>query len=281
MEDFRGKTAVITGAASGIGRALAEQAVVEGMRVLIADVDAEALERTRAALDTSGSTIVCAVVDVADAQAVEALAERAWRELGGVHLLFNNAGVMVGGFSWERSLADWRWVLDVNLWGVIHGIRAFVPRMIARGEAAHVINTASVAALVAGPLLSPYLASKHAVLAITESLHHELALVGSPVRAALLCPGAVRTGIGRSERTRPTAHDERGRRGDADTVFEQTLIAGIEAGSAPRSVAGFTFEALREDRFWILPHPEFKRLVDKRARSIIDETNPTYERDLI
>jgi NAD(P)-dependent dehydrogenase (short-subunit alcohol dehydrogenase family) len=281
MKTFRDKTAVITGAASGIGRALAELAIGEGMQVLLADVDAEALEATRSQLGSTHPRVVGAVIDVADPQAVESLAERAWSELGGAHVLFNNAGVMAGGFSWERSLADWRWVLDVNVWGVIHGIRSFVPRMIAQGQPAHVVNTASVAALVAGPLLSPYLASKHAVLAITESLHHELTSLDSPVRASLLCPGAVRTGIGHSERTRPRALGEAGERNEADTLFEQALLAGIDGGSDPGYVARFTFDALREDKFWILPHPEFKRLVEKRTRSIVDETNPVYERDLI
>lgn len=281
MKDFRGKVAVVTGAAGGIGRALAEQSAARGMDVVIADVDHAQLAVTASLLETAGAKVEVVPTDVTDAAAVETLADAAWKTFGGAHVVFNNAGVMTGGLSWERSLEDWQWVLGVNVWGVIHGLRTFVPRLIEQGEPAHVVNTASIAALIAGPFLSPYLASKHAVLAITESAHHELTMLSSPVRMSLLCPGAVRTGIAHSERVRPAALAEQGRADSSSDAFTEAVRSGIDAGSDPREVARFVFDALRDDKFWILPHPAFKTLLEKRMRSILDETNPVYERDLV
>jgi len=281
MKDFTGKVAVVTGAAGGIGRALALQAALEGMAVVVADVDDEQLDATAARIEAQGATVSTMHTDVSNAAAVEALAAAAWSEYGGVHVVFNNAGVMAGGLSWERSLDDWQWVLGVNLWGVIHGLRAFVPRLIAQNVPAHVVNTASVAAFIAGPYLSPYLASKHAVLAVTEAAHHELEMLSSPVRMSLLCPGAVKTGIGRSERIRPQRLSQRGTEDEGGTAFQAAVQSGIDAGTDPQLVARFVFDALRLDKFWILPHPEFKQLAEQRLRSLIDETNPVYRRDLV
>jgi NAD(P)-dependent dehydrogenase (short-subunit alcohol dehydrogenase family) len=281
MKVFEGKVAVVTGAAGGIGRALAEQAAAEGMSVVIADVDDEGLAGTAAQLESRGANVIVIHTDVSDPIAVESLAETAWSRLGGAHVVFNNAGVMAGGLSWERSVEDWQWVLGVNLWGVINGIRSFIPRLIEQGEPAHVVNTASVAALIAGPFLSPYLASKHAVLAVTESAHHELALLSSPIRMSLLCPGAVKTGITDSERIRPAALAKKGKSGAADKAFNSAVEAGIAKGSDPAAIALFVFDALRQDKFWILPHPEFKAMVEKRTQSVLDESNPVYQQDLV
>jgi NAD(P)-dependent dehydrogenase (short-subunit alcohol dehydrogenase family) len=251
------------------------------MSVLIADVDEEQLAVTHKQLADAGAKVASKRTDVSDAADVDALADTAWSEFGAAHVVFNNAGVMLGGLSWERSLEDWQWVLGVNVWGVIHGMRSFIPRLIEQGGPAHVVNTASVAALIAGPFLAPYLASKHAVLAITESAHHELALLKSDVRMSLLCPGAVKTGIAESERIRPAALARQGNDGGVGEAFNAAVKAGIDEGTEPIEVARFVFDQLRANKFWLLPHPEFKRLVDKRMQSMHDETNPVYERDLV
>ena len=182
MKDFKHRVAVVTGAASGIGRAIAERCVAEGMRVVLADIEAGALDEAARAI--SGSMPFC--LDVSDATAVEAMAEAVYKELGGVHLLFNNAGIAPDGkMAWAQTLDTWKWVIDVNLYGVIHGLRSFVPRMLAAGEEGHIVNTASVAGLHAGPMISPYYATKHAVVGLSESLYLELAMAKARVSASV------------------------------------------------------------------------------------------------
>ncbi len=170
MKDFAGKVAVITGAGSGFGREFARRAHALGMKLVLADIEASALNAVVAELGSAGSQVIGEVVDVARGEDVQRLADRAFAEMGGAHLLFNNAGVGSGGFVWENTDRDWQWVLGVNLWGVVHGIRHFVPRMIAAGQPAHVVNTASVAGLVCAPNMGVYNVSKHAVVALTETL---------------------------------------------------------------------------------------------------------------
>jgi NAD(P)-dependent dehydrogenase (short-subunit alcohol dehydrogenase family) len=203
VKDLRDRTAVITGGASGIGRAMAGRFAAEGMKIVLADVEAEALDRAVEELRGRGAAAVGVRADVSRAGDVEAIAAEAERAFGPVHVLCNNAGVAAGGPLWKLSEADWAWVLGVNLWGVVHGIRAFVPRMIEHGGEGHVVNTASVAGLAAGPWFGPYCASKHAVVAISETLHHELALTGSAIKVSVLCPGFVKTRIAESHRNRP------------------------------------------------------------------------------
>ena len=178
MKELRGKVAVVTGAASGIGRALAGRFAAEGMKVVLADVEGPALAKAESELRAGGATVLAVAADVARAEAVDALAARTLEAFGGVHVLCNNAGVYASGLSWERPLADWEWVLGVNLWGVIHGVRAFVPIMLRQGSEAHIVNTASVAGLISGPFSAPYNVSKYGVVALSESLHYELALAG-------------------------------------------------------------------------------------------------------
>jgi len=274
MKDFAGKVAVVTGAASGIGRALAERCAAERMAVVIADVDEAALESLHETLWNRGARSHVQPTDVSDPGRVEALAEAAWSVFGGAQLVFNNAGVLATGTVWECSREDWAWVLGVNLWGVIHGVRSFVPRLLAQGEPAHVVNTASVGGLISGPYLAPYLVSKHAVVALSEALHHELRARGASVRVSALCPGAVRTGIAASERVRP----ERLARGRALTGdergFAEGLRQGIDAGMDPEALAEAVFEALREERFWILPDPSFRAPLEARLRSILAGGDP-------
>jgi NAD(P)-dependent dehydrogenase (short-subunit alcohol dehydrogenase family) len=275
MREFAGRSAVVTGAASGIGRALARRCAAEGMAVALADVDEPGLEAARRELAGEGARAIAVRTDVARAENVEALAAAAESAFGPLHLVFNNAGVLVSGRAWTLPLSDWEWVLGVNLFGVVHGVRSFVPRMLAHGQPAHLVNTASVGGLVGGPFLAPYLVSKHAVVALSECLHHELQALGAALRVAVLCPGAVATGIGDSERVRPAAHVRpHADRSPGEEVFEAGMRAAIAAGTSPTAVADATFAALREDRFWILPDPGYREAVERRTRSIVLGTDP-------
>lgn len=275
MREFAGRSAVVTGAASGIGRALARRCAAEGMAVALADVDEPGLEATRRELAGEGARAIAVPTDVADAESVEALAAAAEAELGPLHLVFNNAGVLVSGRAWALPLSDWEWVLGVNLFGVVHGVRSFVPRMLAHGQPAHLVNTASVGGLVGGPFLAPYLVSKHAVVALSECLHHELRALDAALRVAVLCPGAVATRISDSERVRPAAHARpHAERTPVEAVFEAGMRAAIAAGTSPTAVADATFAALRDDRFWILPDPGYREAVERRTRSIVTGSDP-------
>jgi NAD(P)-dependent dehydrogenase (short-subunit alcohol dehydrogenase family) len=274
MQEFDGRAAVVTGASSGIGAAIARRCAREGMALALADVDESGLEALRKELEEGGTRCIAVPTDVSRSEAVAALAERAFSELGGVHLLFNNAGVVVSGLSWERTEDDYRWVLGVNLWGVIHGIHAFVPRMIAQGQPAHIVNTASIAGLSAGPMLGSYTASKHAVVGLTETLHHELAMIQSPIRVSCLCPGGVATGIMEAERNRPSELAGSAPRNPMETAMEETLKSGIPTSMPPDELAELVFEAIRAERFWILTHPEFAPIFEKRFRTMMEGGTP-------
>ena len=195
MQAFNDKVAVITGAASGIGRAIAERCVQEGMKVVLADVEVEALTQTEADMKTAGATVLAVLTDVAQAADVEALAHKTLDAFGAVHLLCNNAGVGAGTSIWESPIADWEWVMGVNLWGVIHGVRVFVPIMLAQDTACHIVNTASMAGLVSGSGLGVYRVTKHGVVTLSETLYHELVQRGAKVKVSVLCPGYVNTRI--------------------------------------------------------------------------------------
>ena len=275
MREFSGRVAVVTGAASGIGRALAVEAARRGMRVALADVDETGLEETRRQVVAQGATALARRTDVSREEDVALLADAAQRELGGTHLLFNNAGVLVGGCVWERTADDWKWVLGVNVWGVIHGVRVFVPRMLAAGEPGHVVNTASVGGLLTGPFLSPYVVSKHAVVALSEALHYELIARGAKVGASVLCPGAVRTGIWRSERIRPADLAQTHAPSGADErSFLDGMTASIDAGIDAEKIAPGIFDAVAAGRFWILPDPSFLPLIKQRFDGMLAGTNP-------
>lgn len=277
---LRGQVAVITGAASGLGREFARAAADRGMRLVLADVEPVGLEEVRAELGALTDAIT-QVVDVADGAAVRALAEMSHAAFGEVHLLFNNAGVGTAGLIWENSERDWQWTLGVNLWGVIHGMRAFVPRMLAAAKAdpayrARVVNTASMAGLVNPPTSGVYNVSKHAVVSLSESLYHDLALVTGQVRCSVLCPFYVPTGIHDSSRNRPAelANAEAPTRSQraARAMVEKAVTQGKVSAA---DVATMTFDAIGADRFYIVSHPQSLESVRLRGEDIVNLRNPT------
>lgn len=281
MKDFGGKTAVVTGAASGIGRGLALRCADEGMNVVVADVDEANLEETRKLVGERGAHAIAVPTDVSKAAAVEALADAARSEFGEIQLVFNNAGVLVPGCAWERSAEDWEWVLGVNVFGCIHGARVFLPILIEQGEPGHMVNTASVGGLLVGPFLSPYIVSKHAVVALTEAIHLELQAIGARVSISCLCPGAVATGITSSERVRPADKGDAAPLGsELERTFARGLVAGIESGMSPDELARHAFEGIREDRFWIFPDPMVREAFKARAHSILEGVNPVQARQV-
>ncbi|MDF3036927.1 MAG: family oxidoreductase, partial [Paucimonas sp.] len=262
MKHFKERVAVVTGAASGLGRAIALTAARKGMRLVLADVDEPGLAATREQAEACGAETLTLRCDVSDAEQVKTLADLSVNRFGRVHLLFNNAGVGCGGFLWENSEADWKWVLGVNLWGVINGVRAFVPLMLEWAEQdekyeGRVINTSSLAGILNAPALGPYNVSKHAVVSLSETLYHDLTYNTDRVSASVLCPFYVATGIGDSGRNRPPALDD-GRatfpsRAAADTLTRAALDAATM--SAPE-VAEEVFQGICEDRFYIFPQEE-------------------------
>ncbi|MDP2674767.1 MAG: SDR family NAD(P)-dependent oxidoreductase [Dehalococcoidia bacterium] len=280
MKELNGKVAVVTGGASGIGRAMAERFAAEGMKVVLADIEEEALTRAASEMRAKGATVASKRTDVSRGEDVEALAAFTIDTFGAVHVVCNNAGVGVGGVTWQQTAKDWEWVLGVNLWGVIHGIRAFVPIMLQQGDECHVVNTASGAGLHTRPWLAMYCASKHAVVALSESLYHELSLTGSKIKVSVLCPAVVNTRIGESERNRPDElRDAAGAGVPAQQMqaMEQAFRALLATGLPPEQVAGAVVDAIRDERFYIITHEETKGRVSSRLNDIIGGRNPTLQ----
>ena len=275
IEDLSGKVAVVTGAASGIGRATATAFAEAGMQVVLADIEKENLDATASDLEALGHKVLPVVVDVSDGESVEALAAETVHEFGGVHVVHLNAGVAAGGPIWTLSEKDWAWVLGVNLWGVIHGIRSFVPRMIAGGEPGHVVNTASMAGLTSSAMMGAYNVSKHGVVTMSETLLRDLSMMGSTIGVSVLCPGWVNTGIGESGRNRP---DEL-RNADGPNILEggaaSPLKTVLENGLQPDEVAAMVLDAVRTDRFYILTHPEWSPMIEQRMTDVLEGRKPS------
>jgi NAD(P)-dependent dehydrogenase (short-subunit alcohol dehydrogenase family) len=275
MKQFAGKTAVITGAASGIGRGIAEWCVHEKVRVVLADVDEAALCAAGDELKALGAEVLCVPTDVSEREEIETLAQKAFDTFGGVHLLFNNAGVAAGGAPWEATWNDWEWVLGVNLWGVIHGVKAFTPRMMAQNTACHIVNTASCAGLMAGGSSAPYSVSKHAVVALSESLYLTLEQRRSLVKVSVLCPGMVRTNIPNAESHRPERlRDETRPVSAAMQAGRGTFEALIAAGMPPAQVAKIVFDAIRKEQFYILTEAKWMEAIRLRTERLMVMENP-------
>jgi len=268
LTDLDGRVAVVTGAGSGIGAALCRRLAAEGMRVVAADIDADAVGRTAAGIEGA----LAVPTDVADAAAVAALADAAYGAFGQVDLLCNNAGVFQGGLSWSRAEGDWDWVLGVNLYGIVHGISAFVPRMLAQGTEGHVVNTGSVASFVSGPYSSPYIVSKAAALALSECLAHDLAAVDARIGVSILVPSAIDTGIARTARVRPVRYgvDE-----TADSAFTvEMLEAATSAGIDPDEVASLVVDAVRTDTFLVPTKPSYADQIRSRCDALVARALP-------
>lgn len=278
MQDFAGKVAVITGAASGIGKALTEKCIAEGMHVVMADIEEAVLEKAAAELQaTTNNQVLPIVANVAMEAELRKVRDEAVETLGGVHLLFNNAGVGGGGNSWNATQKDWDWVFGVNLWSVIYGLRVFVPQMIAQETPCHIVNTASIAGIIGGSTNALYSVTKHGVVALTENLSVDLKAEDTNIGCSVLCPGFVNTNIFNSGRNRPadlanredpqplTPEDEQ-----RIAMFQEILRQGMQ----PAEIAEIVFDAIRGDRLYILTHDHFDEMIRDRAENMINGTNP-------
>ncbi len=276
MKEFRDKVAVITGGASGLGRAMAERFAREGMRIVLADVEPDALAKAEAEMKAAGAKVIGVRTDVSKAAEVEALAHKTLAAFGGVHLVANNAGVAEGGNVWDNTVADWEWVLGVNLWGVIHGVRVFAPIMLKQQSEGHIINTASVAGLISPPGMGIYCVSKHAVVALSECLHQDLAQKTDKVKCSVLCPAYVPTGIADSGRNRPAELSETRHKTAADLALDANLKKAVQSGKlSAADVAQQVYEAVHDERFYILTHPKIKPSIQWRMEDILQERKPT------
>jgi NAD(P)-dependent dehydrogenase (short-subunit alcohol dehydrogenase family) len=280
MKVFQGRTAVITGAASGFGLEVSRIAAAKGMAIVMADVQNDALDAAAAEISALGAQVLAIRVDVSRAADVEALGAATVERFGVPHFVFNNAGVGSGGLIWEVSLRDWEWVIGVNLWGVVYGVRVFTPMMLeaARRDPAyegHIVNTASMAGLLNPPNMGVYNVSKHAVVALSETLYHDLRLVTDRVTASVLCPYYVPTGITNSQRNRPAdMQDEQPTRSQiiAKAMSDRAVTSGKVTAA---TVAQFVFDALAEERFYIYSHPRALGNVQSRMDDIVAGRNPS------
>lgn len=277
MKDLKDKVAVITGSASGLGLAMAKRFAAEGMKLVLADVEEEPLRRVETDLRKAGVPVVGLKTDVSRAHDIERLAEKTLATFGAVHLLCNNAGVAPNGAVWESTAADWEWVLGVNTWGVIHGIRVFLPIMLREDSECHVVNTASVAGLLSVPNMGAYCVSKHAVVTLSECLYHDLAQRESKIGVSVLCPAYVPTGIIESERNRPAQlrNAQRPRTPEEQEREEQMRKAVLSGRISAEDVAQRVLDAVKENRFYILTHPKIKSAIQTRMEDILLERAPS------
>jgi NAD(P)-dependent dehydrogenase (short-subunit alcohol dehydrogenase family) len=278
MQELDGKTAVITGAGSGIGRGMAEYAAASGMNVVAADVQQDALDETVAIVRDAGAEVMGVRTDVGDPDAVEDLAAAAYDRFDAVHLLHNNAGVFQAGVSWQRTIADWEWVMRVNFWGVLNGIRSFVPRLLeqeAKGDAdIHIVNTSSLAGMTTVAYSGPYVVSKFAAAALTECLAHDFRAQGSSIGVSCLVPGAVDTRIAQSTRNRPDEPPSEAQAPDHWFVADTLGTMTAERGIAPVEAARIVFDGIRAGDFWICTTDAYDAILRPRCEAILDHRLP-------
>ncbi len=276
MHYLKDKTAVITGAASGIGLALAQRAAREGMRLVLADIDEAKLAEAAKSLPVAAASLVTRRVDVSREEDVAALAEAAFARFGAVHLLCNNAGVGLTRLAWELTSADWEWILGVNLWSVVHAIRHFVPRLLAQADESHIVNTASVAGLLSTPAMAAYNVSKHGVVTLSETLYHELRAQQAKVGVSVLCPAWVPTAIHTSERNRPGRFGAAAPPSAATAAYQARMDQAVKSGRLTADdMASAVFDAVAADRFYVIPHTRIKQAVRLRMEDILEDRNPT------
>ncbi|PZO21090.1 MAG: hypothetical protein DCF26_02110 [Burkholderiales bacterium] len=279
IQDFKGKTAVLTGAGSGFGLECARIGARLGMNLLLVDVQQDALDKATAEIEATGARVLSRKVDVSSNEQMEALATEVYETFGAPHFVFNNAGVGSGGLIWENSVKDWEWVLGVNLWGVVHGVRLFTPMMLAASKAdpawrGHIVNTASMAGLLTPPNMGIYNVSKHAVVSLTETLYQDLKLVSDQISASVLCPYFVPTGISQSHRNRPAElADEKATQ--SQMIGQAMSDKAVSSGKVTAAqVAQLVFDAITADQFYIFSHPRALGNVRARMEGIVNQTNP-------
>ncbi|MBC7502533.1 MAG: SDR family oxidoreductase [Herminiimonas sp.] len=281
MKNFTDRVAVITGAGSGFGREFATIGARLGMKLVLADVQQDALDKAKAELEAQGAQVLAMHCDVRKAEDVQALADATMAKFGAVHLVFNNAGVGSGGLIWESTQADWEWVLGVNLWGVIHGVRIFTQLMLEcakkeQGFEGHIVNTASMAGLLNAPTMGVYNVSKHAVVSLSESLYQDLKLVEAPISASVLCPYFVATGIHQSHRNRPDDVQNDAPATASQRAAQAMSDKAVTSGKVSAAqVAEWTFDAIRDDQFYIFSHPGALGNVQTRMEDIVLRRNPS------
>ncbi|MCB1022361.1 MAG: SDR family NAD(P)-dependent oxidoreductase [Acidobacteria bacterium] len=280
MKDLKGKTAVVTGAAAGIGRAMALAFARKGMKLVLADLDADGLLSVAEEVNSLGARALSVPTDVTKPESVAKLADAAFAEMGAVHLLCNNAGVLGRILpSWQQPLENWRWVFDVNVQGVVNGIHTFLPRMLEQDSEGYVLNTGSVAGLITGPFFAPYNASKHAVVALSECLHHELRALHTKIEVGVLCPGWVNTGLAEIEQKLPEELRSVNKQQEAAeqvAAREKSVRDMVAASISPDEIAALVVEAVEQGRFYIFPHPERKADIESRMRDILAEREPAF-----
>ena len=277
MKEFKDKVAVITGAASGIGFGIAERCAQLGMKVVLAGINEENLLRAEESLRKTGAATLIVRTDVSKREDVEALAQKTLDAFGAVHLLVNNAGVGAGTSIWESTWQDWEWVVDVNLMGVIYGVKVFTPIMLAQDAESHIVNVASVAGLVPGHPCAPYQVTKYAVVGLTENLYHTLAERNARIKVSLLCPGWVRTSILKSDRNRPPElQNEPGNVTNNPEALEayREMQKALKAGLSIEEVADHLFKAIEREQLYVLTHPEYLPNIKDRMENILEQKNP-------